>query len=764
MTGRPPDCDTIRDMPSEGRKPADMECPRCSVTVAADAWCCPHCEHIIDPSFLQEDDSDLHEETTRLFSYNDGPASEPQGAIILGDVKVQEDQFAAAPNLATDQRTPSFVYFTGDAAARVVHPDAVPIVVGALKSEARSENVDALLRSIDGQASVRELQKRSGLSPQDAVGILLMLRDEGVIDLPEAKAVPAGSRRRRSRVTRRPLGISEPYTGRHERPTALAPDRRRTPGPDLEITAPPPALGLPEDFDELPAISDVEELVEPSSASAGSAGGASWTFSDVWAQEDAVPAINAAALIEDEALVGTNPDSPPGVEPRIVSAGGRWTTGVRAALDVAEGRAQATRDLSPSPIALPKVSRPPSNSVVERLTSRARRAPEERPTSVPVDLDFDEEDLPPVVPQDGLGSPDDVAHTKEVPVPLSPQFLQEVEPEGQAEPAPPPAMAGVATGPVSQAVALPLRTGPMLPESRAGARPLTPRPEGITPRAPASPMTRGLDAPLLPASAEPPVEGVDAPVRPSLPPLSGPAVDPGEAAAQPVNRESRSRLDKLPRPDRPLRPTKPLESPPSPERAKAEENKVDPPPKRSRRRSDGVDSVRVLKAEKLFEQAQKDKAEGNLVSARMNVKLALTFDPRNEQYMVEFEKLNRNPKAKPRSISSLRNEARALYEKATEAERRGDIDRAVQLLESAIAKSRRAPFLNRLGIILAMKKRQFERAQTLLEEAVQLMPSNTTYARNLHKVLAVAAATGPGGGAKKSPAGNLLRGILGRRK
>ncbi|MEL7240424.1 MAG: hypothetical protein AAGK78_16320, partial [Planctomycetota bacterium] len=122
------------------------------------------------------------------------------------------------------------------------------------------------------------------------------------------------------------------------------------------------------------------------------------------------------------------------------------------------------------------------------------------------------------------------------------------------------------------------------------------------------------------------------------------------------------------------------------------------------------------------------------------MKLALTFDPSNELYRTALEELNRDPAAKPRSMSNVRSEGRILYDKATEAEQRGDIDRAVELLEKALKKSRRAPFLNRLGVLLATKKKQFERAQVLLEEAIELNPSNTTYERNLQKILSMAAA------------------------
>ncbi|MCB9655364.1 MAG: tetratricopeptide repeat protein [Deltaproteobacteria bacterium] len=155
-----------------------------------------------------------------------------------------------------------------------------------------------------------------------------------------------------------------------------------------------------------------------------------------------------------------------------------------------------------------------------------------------------------------------------------------------------------------------------------------------------------------------------------------------------------------------------------------------------------VDSVRAMKAAKLFEQALKDRAEGNVISARMNMKLAITFDPTNPLYQDAFDNISKNPDAMPKGSSGPRSKARECYDKATEAENAGDVDQAIEYLEAAVAESRQAAFLNRLGVILAMKKREFSRAQTLIEEAIELAPGNETYARNLQKILSSAATHG----------------------
>ena len=148
-----------------------------------------------------------------------------------------------------------------------------------------------------------------------------------------------------------------------------------------------------------------------------------------------------------------------------------------------------------------------------------------------------------------------------------------------------------------------------------------------------------------------------------------------------------------------------------------------------------IDGVRMAKADKLFDEALRDKAEGNLVSARMNMKLALTFDPNNPLYLEAFEEL---AKAAPTG-SHVTNKARQFFEQATQAERAGELDKAIGLYERALIEGKEPAFYNRLGVVLAMKKFEFGRAQKLIETAVALAPKNATYQHNLKKVLTLAA-------------------------
>ena len=53
-------------------------------------------------------------------------------------------------------------------------------------------------------------------------------------------------------------------------------------------------------------------------------------------------------------------------------------------------------------------------------------------------------------------------------------------------------------------------------------------------------------------------------------------------------------------------------------------------------------------------------------------------------------------------------------------------------------------FYNRLGVILAMKKQEYRRAQELIQQALDLAPGNATYQHNLSKVLAMEASASVG--------------------
>lgn len=180
-------------------------------------------------------------------------------------------------------------------------------------------------------------------------------------------------------------------------------------------------------------------------------------------------------------------------------------------------------------------------------------------------------------------------------------------------------------------------------------------------------------------------------------------------------------------------------------------------PPRAEPKSPPSDPLMTAKAARLFEQALADKDAGNLVSARMNMKLALTFEPNNRVYARAFEKLSENPNAVARPPRVAQGRGRELYDEATEAEVVGDFDRAIACLERAIEVSPQAAFHNRLGVILAMRKLEFVRAQQLIERALELSPGSTVYEKNLQKILSMAATQRLRNGPKRGKSGFLSR-------
>jgi Tfp pilus assembly protein PilF len=141
------------------------------------------------------------------------------------------------------------------------------------------------------------------------------------------------------------------------------------------------------------------------------------------------------------------------------------------------------------------------------------------------------------------------------------------------------------------------------------------------------------------------------------------------------------------------------------------------------------------KARNLFEQALKEHAAGKLGAARMNVKLATIYDPMTPEYQRVLDDWEDKPR--PNVAATRRPEYVELYEEAQDLEDRGDIDGALDALERGLPLApNAAAFHNRIGVILAMRKREFERAAAEIQRAITLEPDNAHYRNNLGKVLA----------------------------
>ena len=143
------------------------------------------------------------------------------------------------------------------------------------------------------------------------------------------------------------------------------------------------------------------------------------------------------------------------------------------------------------------------------------------------------------------------------------------------------------------------------------------------------------------------------------------------------------------------------------------------------------------KARNLMEQAQKDYSIGRIGAARMNAKLATIYDPDNVEHRRILEAWDDKPKGSPATASSMsRPEYVQLYEQAQDLEDEGDVDGALEVLFRGVRLAPNpAAFHNRIGVILAMRKREFDRAASEIQKAISLEPDNPHYRSNLGKVM-----------------------------
>jgi tetratricopeptide (TPR) repeat protein len=144
--------------------------------------------------------------------------------------------------------------------------------------------------------------------------------------------------------------------------------------------------------------------------------------------------------------------------------------------------------------------------------------------------------------------------------------------------------------------------------------------------------------------------------------------------------------------------------------------------------------ARSLKAQKIFEQAQKDFDNKRFSSAAMNAKLAAIYDPENEMYASAYENwsaLKPQREADPEQRQDVR-----LYRNARRAEAKGDYEQAAKFLHKALAITpTAAPLHNQLGVILAVHLNEISLAADHLLQACELEPANFAFKNNLGKIL-----------------------------
>ena len=156
------------------------------------------------------------------------------------------------------------------------------------------------------------------------------------------------------------------------------------------------------------------------------------------------------------------------------------------------------------------------------------------------------------------------------------------------------------------------------------------------------------------------------------------------------------------------------------------------------------------KARNLFESAVKEAEAGRLAPARMNAKLASIYDPDTPEYKRQLDAWERPATqakpAQPTAQQSQNNskpsdesqaEIKALYDEAQRYEDTGDVDEALDILEQGVSRyPQAAAFHNRIGVILALRKRDYEAAVQAIQRAIDIDPDNLHYKSNLGKIVA----------------------------
>jgi tetratricopeptide (TPR) repeat protein len=218
---------------------------------------------------------------------------------------------------------------------------------------------------------------------------------------------------------------------------------------------------------------------------------------------------------------------------------------------------------------------------------------------------------------------------------------------------------------------------------------------------------------------------------------SGPTA-PAPNLGEPPSTHALKGVTPTPTPPTPAPPTPAPPTPAPPTPAAADESEEDEPVDDSVSEEEPagpeVPFEMRRKADKIFEQAQKDYAAGNVSSALMNAKLAKNFNPSEKRYKLFIEEWEEEAKLqkKQRRAHDMR-----VVDQATEAENRGDYEKAAELLMRAIELAPKAAALhNRLGVLLATRLKRYKDASNYVLRAIELNPKNLAYKNNLGKILA----------------------------
>ena len=168
--------------------------------------------------------------------------------------------------------------------------------------------------------------------------------------------------------------------------------------------------------------------------------------------------------------------------------------------------------------------------------------------------------------------------------------------------------------------------------------------------------------------------------------------------------------------------------------------------------ADGIVRLSLLsKAEQLARAAQRDRRTGSVLSARMNLLLAMALAPDEPSYPRALEELS--ARAAGPSGASGGTPAEQRYEQARRFEAAGQYAQAIVQLRAAIELEERGAYYHRLGVLLAVHQRERVLGERMLRRATELEPENRQYVQSLAKIISADALRADGARGPARPDG-----------
>ncbi|MDP2339675.1 MAG: tetratricopeptide repeat protein [Deltaproteobacteria bacterium] len=775
-----------------------MLCPKCGRAVEDGAFICPGCDFILDASFLGDDITDddaakrpAARAPSRAFGKKpkEGQPDFGEDAMILGDVGGDDDAVSSfqSNDAGVSQREVTQArFYIGGAVAQLMNPDAIPeIATGSAGQSMRVTPFERhVLGFVNGKRSVGRIQKKAAMEESEFKTALALLADKGFVRLKGYKkqkdgagppaAIPrsgAGSTASNSGPPARSAS-SASSSGSASSPAArravAAPEGERTMVASMEhieaLARAPQALPS---LMRSRADGDVElasgALKRPPSRAQPP------MADDVVDDTPVMPRAAASAIARAAAV-----DDAPDVAPAVGKSNARFAS-LKAQEPVhdddwgkVDNSSSVFAESGPAPAA-----RPPS------LVDRA--AEDEAPAEL-----GDDEELPAEVAAEADGFDDGEALTRgrgslasalKDPTGMGDSLLPDNDGPGDGAPLdddddadddddsgafaaaddddddgalPAPAEAfddddddSVSNDPLGPPRRIHDEVTRAPPQPDVASLPTGPAPvnspvveepdEAFAPPTAVLPVSRPF---TLPSDALMPLPEPE-PVKPT-PPAPVVVVVKAEPAkvepARPMPLPGQALVTAPPAvmalPGQALVTSSPAGGRPGPTAAPPR----GPPPAPRPSASSSIPFELRKKAERIYEQALKDQAEGRTASALMNAKLAMNFDPSVPAYKELFDGLGTAQKGKP-VVKGPQSRELILFEQASEAEGKGDYPKAVKLLEEAIAVNPKAAALyNRLGVVLSIRLKRHDEALAHLKRAIELEPGSIVYMNNFSKV------------------------------